>query len=77
MNELSTLLVDFNELSELSPIKALPELRGLYANNNLLENDLAVDEMSQLIELYLYDNNISDERKAEIEAALPDVRLEL
>ena len=76
MDELSTLLVDFNKLTDISPIKALPQLRGVYANNNLLANDSAVDDMVQLSELYLYENNFSAVRKAEIQVALPDVRLQ-
>ena len=76
MSELSTLLIDFNQVSVLAPIKDLGNLRGLYANNNLLAEDLSVIEMNQLAELYIYDNNLTDSRKVEIQDALPSVRIE-
>jgi Leucine-rich repeat (LRR) protein len=76
MSELSTLLIDFNQVSVLTPIKDLESLRGLYANNNLLSEDSSVIEMNQLAELYIYDNNLTDNRKVEIQDALPSVRIE-
>jgi Leucine-rich repeat (LRR) protein len=60
----------------LTPIKDLENLRGLYANNNLLAEDSSVIEMNQLAELYIYDNNLTDNRKVEIQDALPSVRIE-
>ena len=76
MSELSTLLIDFNQVSVLTPIKNLENLRGLYANNNLLAEDSSVIEMNQLAELYIYDNNLTDNRIVEIQEALPSVRIE-
>jgi len=76
MQELSTLLIDFNEVSTLGPLVGLPKLRGVYANNNLLAEDTSMDQLNQLVELYLFDNNISASRITEIEAALPKVNLQ-
>jgi Leucine-rich repeat (LRR) protein len=55
---------------------SLSKLRGVYANNNLLSNDTSLDQLDQLIELYLFDNNISDARISDIQAALPGVALQ-
>ena len=75
MEELSTLLIDFNKVASL-PLVSLSKLRGVYANNNLLSNDTSLDQLDQLIELYLFDNNLSDARISDIQAALPGVALQ-
>ena len=77
MEELSTLLIDFNQVSTLAPLIPLSKLRGVYANNNLLSNDTAMDQLDQLLELYLFENNLSAARVTAIQAALPNVALQL
>ena len=75
MEELSTLLIDFNKVSSLAPLVSLINLQGVYANNNLLSNDNSIEQLNQLTELYLFENNLSPSRISAIQAALPGVTL--
>ena len=77
MNELSTLLVDNNKIQNLSALANLTNLKGIYANNNLIGRDNTILQFQGLVDLYLFDNNLPETFKAEVRTALPNVNLEL
>ena len=72
-----TLLLDDNQISSLNDLSQLPNLKAIYASKNLIDDTSGVIGMTQLVELYLYENKLTAEQQALVRSSLTDTKLEL